>query len=265
MSETAGRGDTDKVKSDLALFVSDGVSVNYIGINGWTPLHKASFHGKVHIVKWLVLEGKAHVDAKDNSGRTALHWASYQAHLSTVKWLVLEGKAQVDAKEDDDMTPLLLSLNSRREAATAIAKFLLLDAKAHLDAKYKKEWLDSMSSGERTEFNDLEKKKKGVTKLLTAARNGDLAGVKDLVRPNFLHSFFRSAIDVNSKDSKGFSALHYASKEGHSKVVQFLIESKADVMSKNHKGKTALELAKQHGKSDAGAILEKNIPEEKKS
>ena len=58
------------------------------------------------LLKVLVEECHANVEAKDEDGRTPLMHASLQGHLTTVKYLVEEGHANVEAKNNDGYTAL---------------------------------------------------------------------------------------------------------------------------------------------------------------
>ena len=69
------------------------------------------------------------------------------------------------------------------------------------------------------------------------------AGQGDL---DIVKLFVAARINVNAKNSKGFTALHAAANEGHLAVVQFLVEKGADVNS-DHDGWTPLYMATGHG------------------
>lgn len=53
-----------------------------------TPLHIASSSGNLDMVKWLVLIGGAHVEAKDENGWTPLANSIGNSHLSISRWLL---------------------------------------------------------------------------------------------------------------------------------------------------------------------------------
>ncbi|WP_353275377.1 ankyrin repeat domain-containing protein [Wolbachia endosymbiont (group A) of Pipizella viduata] len=56
----------------------------------------------------MVEEGKAQVNATDNSGNTPLHWAALNGEKDVVKALLGEG-ANVDAKDNRGWNPLHLA------------------------------------------------------------------------------------------------------------------------------------------------------------
>ncbi len=81
-----------------------GADVNFVGPDGKTPLHIASWNGNTEIVKLLVAKG-ANVNAVDNEGWTPLHRASRNGHTEIVKLLLAAG-ANVNAVDEDEYTPL---------------------------------------------------------------------------------------------------------------------------------------------------------------
>lgn len=53
-------------------------------------------------------------------------------------------------------------------------------------------------------------------RLLTDARNGDLAQMKKRMR----NSIFKKAEDVNQRDERHCTPLHYAAKNGHNQMIE---------------------------------------------
>ena len=72
-------------------------------------------------------------------------------------------------------------------------------------------------------------------KLLDAAEAGETAEVRSLLKND---------TPVDHKDDMGWTALIYASQEGHCEIVQALVDAGADVLYATPKGKTALSVAK---------------------
>ena len=70
-----------------------------------------------------------------------------------------------------------------------------------------------------------------------AAKNGNYEIVKSLMF---------EGVDVNAKDSDGWTALMYAAQQGHVEIVNLLLKKGADISLKNNDGNTADELAYDH-------------------
>ncbi|XP_040849419.1 ankyrin repeat domain-containing protein 39 [Ochotona curzoniae] len=80
----------------------------------------------------------------------------------------------------------------------------------------------------------------------SAALNGDLGRVK---------YFIQKATDPSQPDSAGYTALHYASRNGHYAVCQFLLESGAKCDAQTHGGTTALHRASYCGHTEIARLL----------
>ena len=74
-----------------------------------TALQKASRHGNVKLVKYLIDKG-AHVNSKDKENCTPLHDATYHFHLE-VTIILVENGAELEAKDDSGWTPLHFATN----------------------------------------------------------------------------------------------------------------------------------------------------------
>ena len=72
---------------------------------GYTPLHYASGKGYAGIVQ-LLLDRKAPLNAKCNSGEAPLHWAANNGHGEVVEILLGKG-ADPNAKGHMGRTPLM--------------------------------------------------------------------------------------------------------------------------------------------------------------
>lgn len=61
---------------------------------------------------------------------------------------------------------------------------------------------------------------------------------------------------INYQDSLGYTALMYASMNGHMEIVKLLLENGADTSIKNNDGKTALILAFENNHIDIVDLIE---------
>lgn len=88
----------------------------------------------------------------------------------------------------------------------------------------------------------------GQTPLMTAASDGDLAGVEEALA---------NGNDINEKDSEGADALMYANYSGDTDIISYLIEAGADVNSMDDYS-TALGTAVMYGEYEAALLLMEN-------
>jgi ankyrin repeat protein len=82
--------------------------------------------------------------------------------------------------------------------------------------------------------------------LLKAAEAGDLEKVKESLVPE---------VDVNARGADSYTALHWASWNGHNAVFNFLISKGADLNVKTKAGETVLQLAAYNGHNDIVKFL----------
>jgi ankyrin repeat protein len=85
------------------------------------------------------------------------------------------------------------------------------------------------------------------TEILRAAGNGDLQETRLLLKhnPNL----------VFTKNSEGFTALHYAAFHGYTEVAKLLLAEKADVNAKTSRGGTPLQYAVWYGHEETVQLL----------
>ncbi|MFP3026050.1 MAG: ankyrin repeat domain-containing protein, partial [Wolbachia sp.] len=187
--------------------------------SGKTPLHCAAFNGKLDVVKYFVDEEKIDASITDNSGWTPLHWASGNGHLDLVKYLIGKGANLVNIKDKDGKTPLDIA---DQRGYTDIAK-ILKQAQSGLYKKY--------------------------NELLTAVLENNLNKVKDLIG---------QGTSLETKDSYGWTLLHFASIHNYSDMAEYLISKGVDVNAKDKYGKTSLHLTSWFNRLDVMKCLINN-------
>ena len=108
--------------------------VNACNVKGETALMMAAMTGKECIVKILLAEGNADVDAKDTThGGTALMMAALNGHEACVRALLAAGNADVNAKDTTHgNTALMMAAGQGHEACV---RALLAAGNADIDAK----------------------------------------------------------------------------------------------------------------------------------
>ncbi len=211
----AANGDLAKVVEIL----DTGVNVNATyekdqsELSGMSALMVASSRGYSNMVGELIKRG-ADVNLKHYSGETALLLAAGQDNVETIKALLAAGASpnvKVVSFHAGEITPLILTINSRSEHRLEIAE-MLIAAKAEINP--------------RGRFL--------ISPLMQAT--SDLEMVKLLIS-------YRA--DVNLKNFRGATPLMAAAGDGPSSVVKYLLEKGADANARDQDGNTALRYAQE--------------------
>ena len=71
-----------------------------------------------------------------------------------------------------------------------------------------------------------------------------------------LEEMLVDGIDVNERDSKGRTLLHWAAGNGHQEAVELLLRCAADPAIKDASGRTALELARRNKYKTIARLIE---------
>ena len=82
--------------------------------------------------------------------------------------------------------------------------------------------------------------------IFNAVQKGDIKAVKQ---------HLAAGVDVNAKNSVGFTPLHYAAHEGHMEIAELLITNSADVNEKVSGGRTPLHRAASLGHKEIAELL----------
>jgi ankyrin repeat protein len=167
-----------------------------------------------------LLNQRIDVNARAGDGSTALLWATHWNALETAQLLVRAG-ADANAANDFRMTPLSQACTN----GSAAFVDLLLKAGANPNTPVAT----------------------GVTPLMTCARSGNADAVRLLLAGD---------ADVNAKEpSQNQTALMWAAAEHHPDVVRRLIDAKADLRAHTNNGFTALHFAAREGDIESARLL----------
>ncbi len=229
--------------------------------HGQTPFICACKYGQLHTVMALVDEGLCKPQTRDLAGRTALHEACLQGHVEVVKYLLQLPVLWLEATDKDGSTPLLLASASNQEA---VVKVLLKEGAnvTHKDNNGATA-LSLACGGGHIE----------VARMLALDSDASLtSNISVLGRPMVSSTsnvaspkddngasgagVLRTGINMDVKDVTGWTALHYASANGHADMVQVcLTELQCQVNMRTKRGETALHLAASRGHYAAAQAL----------
>jgi uncharacterized protein len=190
-----------------------------VAADGDPPLVEAARNRDQRAVRTL-LGQKVDVNVRAHDGATALLWAAHWNDLETADLLIRAG-ANVNAANDLRVTPLSLACTNGNAALVEH----LLNAAANPNTP--------IATGE--------------TPLMTCASTGTTEAVRLLIA--------RGA-DVNAKEpSQNQTALMWAAAERHPDEVRTLIEHRADLQARTRKGFTALHFAAREGDLESTRLL----------
>ena len=84
--------------------------------------------------------------------------------------------------------------------------------------------------------------------------------VRDIKIVKFL---VEEGVDIEAKDNRGYTPLHFASYHGCTEIIKFLVEEGADIEAKNNNGKTFYFYLSKENKKEIDFFL-KDIEERKR-
>ncbi|MBN3294957.1 MYPT1 phosphatase, partial [Amia calva] len=227
-------------REEVAELLRQGADINHANVDGLTALHQACIDDSVDMVRYLVENG-CDVNQCDNEGWTPLHAAASCGFVEIARYLIAqgaqvgvvnsEGELPLDVAQDSAMERLLREEINRQgvdvEAARRQEERLLLqDALALLGR--------SGVTGAPGVNVLTPHPKTRATALHVAAAKGYIEAMKVLLQ---------CGVEVNSRDSDGWTPLHAAAHWGQSEACRLLGESLCDMEAQNNVGQTPFDVA----------------------
>lgn len=181
----------------FSVLLARGADPRHSDVDGWSPLHRATFWRNTKVVEILVGDSRVDVNSRDKSGKTPLHTAVENSVYSVVKLLLACDGIDPNVEDNDGDTALLSSArllckSPERDGNGSIAGILAANDKVDVNRQ------DSA----------------GHTALAFAAWAGD----DRLVSLLLAHS-----ADPDVANSSGKTALELAARNEHREVVRLLL------------------------------------------
>ena len=238
----------------IKLLIENGADVNAIeisqsSVSGHTALTYASGLGHFEAAKLLIEKG-ANIHVVNEHDRSAIHYAVLIQNFRLVNLLVEKGAdlkavyhvSQWDFLINIDLAKLLIKNGININATDTKGKSALDYAKtAEIKALLIKHGAKPGAEFVNTRLN---------SEIIEAATKGNLQKVKQLIE---------NLADVNALNKNGYTALMFASLNGHTDIVKLLIEKGANIDAGiNLENETALMFSSKNGHIDVvKTLLEK--------
>ncbi|XP_062711314.1 uncharacterized protein LOC134289471 [Aedes albopictus] len=228
----AARDNMEMVKILIDDYAAD---VNAQDNDGNTPLHVAAKHSEWEEVKKLIgrnSEYFGNYKIANDDGQTLYNFAEESGNMEIVQMLIDDYAADVNAQDNDGNTPLLL--------AAKIYKWEMVKMLIDKDSKYSADYKIANNAGQ--------------TLIHFAAESGNMEIVQMLIDDY--------AADVNAQDNDGNTPLLLAVKRYKWEMVKMLIDKdfkySADYKIANNAGQTLIHFAAEKGGVEIVKMLIEN-------
>ena len=210
-----------------------GASIYAKDAQGRTALHLAAYGGHAGVAE-LLLNGKANPNAADPVGQTPLHLAAAGGKLAAVELLVARG-ADVHARDLDGRTPLLVSVDPA--VITCLAGHGAdLDARDNAGASLLAQALANNNAAVLLALHDL---KVDINVRTPAGSIPLLEKVNSDANLPVVQALLACGADVNAQNLNGKSALHLVTR-GSTGIARLLLERTPNVNLRDNRGNTPL-------------------------
>ena len=265
------------------MLVEHGADLTAQNKDGGTPLHLASQAGQVDVAR-ILIECGADLTAQNKDGASPLHLASQTEQVAVVRMLIEHG-GNVIAQDKDGWNPLHLALSGGRVELVRI--FIEHPASEIAQGKDKwtplcrlafREYIDAARVFFNQDAGVTAEDRRGLTPLHLASgghdklalilleHSTDTADEDFLGRTSRLASsgkivelirvlLERGADHVDARDNDNGTPLHWASEQGHSEVVRFLLEHGVDADARDNANCTPLHWASEQGHPEVVLLL----------
>jgi len=126
--KAAEKGQLELVKK---LIREDPNCVNVSDVDGYTPLHRASYNNRIEVAKLLIANG-ANIAAQTIDGWQPIHSAAQWGNVHIVRLLMSSG-ADINARSNGNNTPFHLAVT--RPSNRPLIEYMLFSDEVDIEAK----------------------------------------------------------------------------------------------------------------------------------
>lgn len=208
-----------------------GAHINALGMGRVaTPLHAAAAEGHVGMMAFLISKG-ADVNARGHGGETPLHYAAANGQFHAVRFLVAH-RARVNVSTRAGWTPLWSAAGLETED---VAHALMDSGASAVGANF--EGYSALHQAVRAGNEHLARL------MISRGAQPDIFVAAGLGDTKWIRRAIRHGADVNTRDGRTYTPLHWAAEGGKADAVSLLMTSGARVSDANCYGYTPLHLA----------------------
>ncbi|PSN57930.1 Transient receptor potential cation channel subfamily A member 1 [Blattella germanica] len=242
--------------------------------NGYYPIHEAAKNASSRTMEVFLQWGESRgctreemISFYDSEGNVPLHSAVHGGDIKAVE-LCLKSGAKISTQQHDLSTPVHLAC---AQGAIDIVKLMF--------GMQPTEKMQCLASCDGADINPLDKEKRSPLLLASSRagwrtvqaliRLGANINLKDVNSRNVLHLVVmnggrlvefadevikKGSFIINESDGEGLTPLHIASQQGHTRVVQLLLNRGA-LLHRDHNGRNPLHLAAMSGYTQTMELL----------
>ncbi|KAI9926349.1 hypothetical protein MW887_004113 [Aspergillus wentii] len=228
--------------------IEQGANLRSRANHGETALHYASlnWHSGVDMMKLLLnSDAREIIDLKDDYGQTPLHYAAKRDFTDGIELLV-NYEVSIDSLDNYGFSPYLWAVIAGKSSATHLLLSLGVDVNStSADGKSALGWAASLGHSSITELLV-----KNGASVMSMTRNTQLVPLEEAATCGDLFTvqlLLNNGADPNYRDREGWSAIHWATEEGHWDVVLLLLKYGANVNAVSSYGTSPLHCAANGG------------------
>ncbi|XP_043912348.1 ankyrin repeat domain-containing protein 22 isoform X1 [Protopterus annectens] len=190
-----------------------------MGVSYSEPVCQSAYDNDLKGLKEMIAKSNKHVNVQDNdTGDTPLISASRKGHMRTIKYL-LGQDANVNIKNKQERTCLHYAVRARFSFLDYVLIIILMPVLLL-----------------------------GYLIMLSKSKHNETV----------VRTLLKAGVNVNAKDYKGNTALHYACEMKNQRVIPVLLEASADPGIKNKNHESALDIAQRLNFSKIIQMIQKS-------